>query len=160
MATIFRKTAKGIDEIATRANRLAPRLRAALIMVDGARNDEQLAKLIAQNPTETLGLLLRLGFIEVAAVVEPAPERKPAGSNASVGGNAVTQGQEFMAFRKDAVRAFNDLVGPMGEMLALKMERASDREQLAPLLRLAVEIISHSRGVHAADQFKLRFTSS
>ena len=35
MSTIFRKTAKGTSEVETRANRLPPRLRAALILVDG-----------------------------------------------------------------------------------------------------------------------------
>ena len=39
MATVYRKTDKGRNEIETRANRLLPRLRSALIVVDGQRND-------------------------------------------------------------------------------------------------------------------------
>ena len=35
MATIYRKTAKGVREIETRATKLAPRFRSLLILVDG-----------------------------------------------------------------------------------------------------------------------------
>ncbi len=51
MATIYRKTAKGHSEIETRAHRLAPRLRSALIMVDGRRSDDEVRKLIRSRPT-------------------------------------------------------------------------------------------------------------
>src|SRR5512143_2260964 len=77
MTTIFRKTAKGTDEIATRANRLVPRLRTALILVDGVRDDVELAHLIKLQPVETLKELQSQGYIEVASVVEPPP-KKPA----------------------------------------------------------------------------------
>ena len=77
MTRIFRKTDKGVDEIATRANRLVPRLRTALILVDGTRNEAELSGLIKPQPAETLEELLTLGYIEVAAVAEPAV-KKPA----------------------------------------------------------------------------------
>ena len=38
MSIIFRKTAKGISEIETREHRLTPRVRNALILVDGRRD--------------------------------------------------------------------------------------------------------------------------
>ena len=44
MTKIFRKTDKGVDEIATRANRLVPRLRTALILVDGIRDEAELGQ--------------------------------------------------------------------------------------------------------------------
>ena len=54
MATIYRKTAKGHTEIETRALRLSPRLRSALILVDGRRTDAELQRMILQQPDETL----------------------------------------------------------------------------------------------------------
>ena len=75
MTRIFRKTDKGVDEIATRANRLVPRLRTALILVDGTRNEGELGQLIKQHPSETLEELLTLGYIEVASVAEPPPKK-------------------------------------------------------------------------------------
>lgn len=57
------------------------------------------------------------------------------------------------------MRAFNDLTGPTGEALAMKMEKATSREQLGPLLQTAYQIISNSRGNQAATEFKARFAS-
>jgi hypothetical protein len=153
MATILRKTSKGADEIATRVNRLAPRLRSALILVDGTRDEVELGKLIAQNSAETLQELLTQGFVEVAAVTEAPP--KPGKAVA-----AEADKKEFNAFRAEAVRAFNDLVGPPGDSLAMRMEKTTTREELAPLLQLAFQLIGTSRGgQQAAAQFKARFAS-
>lgn len=155
MTTIYRKTTKGVDEIATRANRLVPRLRTALIVVDGARDDAELRKLIALNAAETLAELLSLGYIEQVSVVE-AP--KPAKASAPAVAPAASE-KSFATFRAEAVRAFNDLTGPAGEALAMKMEKAASREDLAPLLQMAYQIIGNSRGNQAATEFKARFAS-
>ena len=163
MTTIFRKTAKGNDEIATRANRLVPRLRTALILVDGARDDAELAQLIKLQAADTLKELQSQGYIEVASVVEAAPKKSADEAPAKRVGSAEPAGvgaeKAFAAFRAEAVRAFNDLTGPTGEALAMKMEKATSREQLAPLLQTAYQIIGNSRGNQAAAEFKARFAS-
>lgn len=160
MTRIFRKTDKGVDEIATRANRLVPRLRTALILVDGTRNEAELSSLIKPQPAETLEELLTLGYIEVAAVAEAAV-KKAADELAPKKASAETAGTEknFASFRAEAVRAFNDLTGPAGEALAMKMEKAASREQLGPLLQTAYQIIGTSRGQQAATEFKARFAT-
>jgi hypothetical protein len=160
MTRIFRKTGKGVDEIATRANHLVPRLRTALILVDGTRNDADLAQLIKQHPTETLEELLTLGYIEAAPVAEATPKRTAEEPSAKKAASAPASGERaFADFRAEAVRAFNDLAGPPGEALAMKMEKAASREQLAPLLETAYQIIGSSRGNQAATEFKARFAS-
>jgi len=160
MSRIFRKTGKGVDEIATRANRLVPRLRTALILVDGVRNETELGQLIRQHPAETLEELLTLGYVEVAAVADAPPRRHAADEPAArkAAEPAATE-KPFATLRAEAVRAFNDLAGPSGEALAMKMEKAASREQLAPLLQTAYEIIGNSRGTQAATEFKARFSS-
>jgi len=155
MATIFRKTVKGVDEIATRANRLVPRLRTALILVDGTRSQAELGKLIAQNADETLQELVRQGYIEATVDVPSKPVRAAAPPT----GHGELEGTSFAKFRADAVRAFNDLTGPTGEALAIKMEKASTREQLGPLLQTAYQIIGNARGAQAALEFKARFAT-
>jgi hypothetical protein len=162
MTRIFRKTDKGVDEIATRANRLVPRLRTALILVDGTRDEGELSQLIKQHPGETLEELLTLGYIEVAATAPaPAAARKaveePVSARKAVEPASVEK--PFATFRAEAVRAFNDLTGPAGEALAIKMEKAASREQLAPLLQTAYQIIGNARGAQAATEFKARFAS-
>jgi hypothetical protein len=72
MEIVYRKTERGVTEIATRQHKLAPRLRSALVVVDGKRTDQELAALIAGQPQETLQALLEAGFIEPA---HGAPER-------------------------------------------------------------------------------------
>ncbi len=66
MATIYRKTEKGRLEIDTRAHRLTPRLRAALILVDGQRSHTELAKLVPPNAA-LFDTLVAEGFIEQVA---------------------------------------------------------------------------------------------
>ncbi|HEY6513929.1 MAG TPA: hypothetical protein VI032_18265 [Burkholderiaceae bacterium] len=163
MTTIYRKTDKGTTEIATRVNRLVPRLRTALILVDGTRNEAELGTLIGQNAAETLEELLTLAYIEVASVVEAPPKRPLAETVPAKKGAAeaatVSPEKAFLAFRAEAVRAFNDLTGPTGEALAMKMEKATSREQLGPLLQMAHSIIGNARGAEAANEFKAKFAS-
>ncbi len=79
MPSVYRKTGKGVSEIGTRANRLPPRLRQVLIMVDGNRTDDDLAKLILSQPAETLAILLEQGYIELAATHAPLAQSSNSG---------------------------------------------------------------------------------
>jgi hypothetical protein len=170
MATVYRKTAKGVDEIATRANRLAPRLRSALILVDGARSDADLSKLILQQPAETLQELLAQAFIEVAGTVEERPRvSRPAPLNSRPApldrlppdkpADRQADKSNFATYRSGVLRAFNDLTGPTGEGLAMKMEKTQSREELAPLMETAYRIIANAHGSEKANEFKARFAS-
>lgn len=166
MATVYRKTAKGVDEIATRANRLSPRLRSALILVDGVRSDAELSKLVLQQPAETLQELLAQGFIEaLATVVEPPRASRPAPANSRpapldrLPPEKSSDAGNFASYRSAVLRAFNDLTGPTGEALAMKMEKAQSREQLAPLMETAYRIIANAHGGEKANEFKARFAS-
>lgn len=159
MATIYAKTAAGQNEIETRARRIPPRLRSALILVDGKRGENDLGKLI-QQPEETLKALLDAGLIEVvagtaprSASAEPAPA--PAGQPAPA--KATASQADFETLRRDAVRAVNDLLGPSAEILALKLERAADPQQLRDALERAVTYIANARGGGPASQFAARF---
>jgi hypothetical protein len=145
MSTIYRKTALGLDEMETRSRRLSPRLRAALIMIDGKREDDELRKIITQHADETLQALIEMGLIEAVAVLPPRPAVSPA------------QAISFEALRRSAVHDLNESLGPEGESLALKMERASDLRQLRPLLETAVTVIGNARGGGAAAKFALKF---
>lgn len=71
MSHVYRKTERGQTEIATRQYKLAPRLRSALVVVDGKRSQFELASMIAGEPQETLQALLEAGFIELAEGAAP-----------------------------------------------------------------------------------------
>jgi len=168
MATIYRKTAKGQAEIETRAHRLSPRLRSALILIDGRRSDDEVRKLIPQQADETLQLLVEQGFIEVIGITQDAPRAAPpaarpanpappvAAPPAPAAAPAVTP-RDFAATRAQAVRLFTDMVGPMSEALAMKMERARSPDELRPLVQTAQRIIGNARGGQAAADYGTRF---
>jgi hypothetical protein len=161
MGTIYRKTAEGQQEIDSRGRQLGPRLRTALIMVDGRRSDEDLRKLIAVQADETLQTLLEHKLIEVVSVSQTRPPARPGAAanspSASPGAPAAVPSRDFPTLRRDAVRAVNDLLGPMGEMIAMKLEQAKNAEDLRAALERAVTVIGNARGGAAAVQFARQF---
>lgn len=177
MATVYRKSAKGVSEIETRAHRLPPRLRSALILVDGKRSDDDLRAMLAQQADETLAALAAEGFIEVVATVEPAaaPRRVAVASGGSSmfpstgTGPTLPPGapsslavsippSELASRKRDATRAINDLLGPMGESLSLKIEKARTGEEFKQVLEAALQVIASARGRSEAAAFAARFS--
>ncbi len=157
MVHMYRKTEKGQAEITTRANRLPPRFRAALIMVDGKRSEDELAGLIPAEAETTLRWLTDSGFIE----------RLEKSANTSVWGSSAvspksTHGGEktpasLAQTKKDAVRDLHAAVGPEADGLAMKIERAPTAEDLTPLLEIAHKTIGNARGADIAQSFHDKF---
>jgi hypothetical protein len=157
MVQIHRKTAKGLAEIETRAHRLPPRLRSALILVDGKRSVEELSKMVLQDPDGTLKALLDGGFIEVFEVEPPARASQPRAAAPAPAPAPTMAAPSFEQTRREAVRALTDLVGPMAEAVAIRMEKARSADELRPLLTLAMQIISNTRGRQMASDYGRRF---
>jgi hypothetical protein len=159
MATIFRKTDKGQTEVETRAHRLSPRLRSALILVDGKRSSDELRKLIHQQADETLAALSEQGFIEIAAVsAAPAPAASAtAGESRAAGASSSGSPRDFDGLRRQLVRDFTELTGPLGEAMAIRLEKAGDRQALRNLLAAAGEYVIGVRGASTANDFVQRY---
>lgn len=173
MPILYRKTEKGRAEIETRAHRLPPRLRQALIVVDGNRRDDDLARLIPGEPAEVLANLLDGGFIEIvrsegsrsaasASGVPTAaarPAAAPASGAAAPAASPSPASVPFPVRRREVVRALMDAVGPFGEPVAMRIEKAADEAALRPLIAMARQSILANRGAAAADAFARRFQS-
>jgi hypothetical protein len=160
MASVYRKTEKGLAEIETRAHRLAPRLRSALIMVDGKRNDDELRKLILSDPDGALKSLLDEGYVEVISITpqRPAPPPPPAPEAGAAAAQAAAAGQRALDdVRKKAIRMLMELVGPVAEAVAMKMEKAHNWEELRHSLEIGRDILQNTRGSTAAKEFSERF---
>lgn len=92
--SIYDKTDKGRDEIATRKNQLAARLRTLLLMVDGQKNAATLLQStaglgVSENCLGTLlteGYIVRTGPEEPAEVAAPEAVRRPAALRRTVAG--------------------------------------------------------------------------
>lgn len=158
MSTIYRKTAKGQAEIETRAHRLAPRLRGALIMVDGQRSVDDLMKLVAGDADAALQQLLIDGFIDVFAVLADRPAAAAAPAPAPAPAPAAPKaGASLDSIKRDAVRYLNDKLGPAAESVAIKIERAKSMTELQPLLSQAAQLLQNFNGASAAEPFIARF---
>ncbi|RZT95222.1 hypothetical protein [Rivibacter subsaxonicus] len=164
MATIYRKTDKGQAEIATRVHHLAPRLRSGLIMVDGKRTDEELRKMILPPADETLQALIKDGFIEAIAVTadRPSPRATPAAGDpqpAAAPAQSAPTAPVLAALtadevRKRAVRWINDKLGPVGEGLSIRLEKAKSREDLRTALASAENVVRDQLGAGRLAEFQ------
>jgi hypothetical protein len=162
MSTIYRKTAKGQAEIETRAHRLPPRLRGALIMVDGQRSEAELAKLIPMDPEKTLATLLADGFIDVFAILAdraqivsvdvplPGPDSVPAPLSPAAA-------PSIEAIKRDTVRFLNDKLGPPAQSLAMRIEGTKTMTELLPLLAQATQTLRSFGGAAVSEEFITRF---
>lgn len=162
MGILFRKTPKGSSEIETRAHRLPPRMRSALILVDGRRSTDELRGLLGPPCDDTLQALREQGFIEPAGVADapaaPSPTR-PVDSGAAMAASA-RPAVDLATLRREAVRQLTDQVGPMAEALALRMERSKDLAELLPLIGTAAQVIGNVRGAAAANAYRARFPTA
>jgi hypothetical protein len=161
MSTVYRKTDKGQTEIDTRAFRLLPRLRQALILVDGKRSDAKLAKLILAAPEVTLKTLAAEGFIEAIAIIDDArtAERPVAAATSQVAVPKKAASPSAESQRREAVRFLNDKLGPAAEGITIKLERAKTSAELRPLLVTAAQLLRSARGNSVAEEFAARFLS-
>jgi hypothetical protein len=80
---IYRKTQKGREEMQHRIHGLPPRLRKALIIIDGKASFGELREPLALlgDPTEIVGRLSDLGFVESDYDLPPMPEFPPRGDD-------------------------------------------------------------------------------
>jgi hypothetical protein len=158
MATIYRKTAKGVQEIETRALKLAPRFRSLLILVDGRRSDDELVRLVATAGDQALAALAEGGFIEaIGMTADPEPAARAPAAPARPAPAPAPPPDGFEQRRREAVRQLFDLVGPMGEAIALKLERAATMDDFRALLVTAAQIVANTRGRQAATDFYQRY---
>lgn len=161
MSTTYRKTPKGQTEVETRANRLPPRLRAALILVDGRRSEDDLVKLVSNDAAQVLRGLLDDGYVEVMEAAPPklrqaAPAAAPAAVPSTPGLLSLAP-SVIAAIKRDSVRVLTEQIGPMAEGLALKIERAGNAAELQGLLEIGRQVLGNTRGRAAADAFAQRF---
>ncbi|MEO7150652.1 MAG: hypothetical protein ABIX46_02900 [Burkholderiaceae bacterium] len=170
MPSIYRKTARGQLEIESRVDRLAPRLRTALILVDGKRDGAALAKVCPGDCEAALATLHAGGYIESVAnaaptdaVASPTPAAAtPALVVEAASARPATGAMDPRALaqlRRDVVRHLIDRLGPMIEGLAVRIEQSANTEQLLPHLQRAGQLLRDQRGAAMADEFEQRFLS-
>jgi len=144
LSSVFSKTAKGLDEIATRTHHLPSRTRAMLIMVDGQRTGKQLLALglSAIEGRQQLAALLAGGFIEPlgeASVANTAPGRREAAED------------DLSLAKSYIVCTLRELLGVHAQPLIVDVEHATTADEL---LRLVGKLRTALAGI--ADQKRVR----
>lgn len=114
---------------------------------------------------EALAALVQDGFIAEQARTATAAQA-PAPSPASTAPARATPGTarpgpaappaQFEAMWRDLLRALNDRLGPAGERMAIKLERARDETEFRALLPAAVQLVAAVQGRDAAAAFSAR----
>lgn len=147
---IYQKSAKGIEAMGTRQHGLAPKLRSTLILVDGKRSFQELAKLSATlgDPEQLVTQLAADGFIEEAAGAVAVPSPSPAAA-AAPGAPALSlpEAQRF------AVRRLTDLLGPTSEELCLRIESSRTAQEFQAAITRAENFVREFRGPDTAAAF-------
>ncbi|MBP7468694.1 MAG: hypothetical protein KA800_10350 [Thauera sp.] len=152
------KTAKGHQEISDRAAGLGARARRLLILIDGQRDSEELARLAGDAQVEdSLRTLAEAGFIEAdaaSAATAMAPAAHAGPTPAAPGGRqaSLALAQDFMM---NTLRTFH---GPYGKLDLVKRIHASTHSaELRALFEEWLHSISESRiGRKRADELSAR----
>jgi len=150
---VFHKTEAGAREMASTAHGLAPKLRRALILVDGTKTVTDLAS--AFRPGEIEVILAELqdkGLVTLAGGALAPVDASPSAGAATAAGGAIPA-EHFEEVRRRAMREISDRLGPNGDPLALKIERCKTPEELRAALREAEKILASFLGAEYGRTF-------
>ncbi|MCG6875005.1 MAG: hypothetical protein LJE97_07925 [Betaproteobacteria bacterium] len=162
------KTAKGTEEVKSRAHGLAARLRSVLIMVDGKSTvADYIARFGAIPDIDgTLQMLLAQGFLEarVATVAPPPPPPAAAPPPAPQAAAPQAPGtpEPLPETRKEAVgelsRVLLDSMGPDADMFTGIIERARTRVEFTEAAERCARVLDSlgARGKAKAAWFRER----
>lgn len=164
--SVFDKTEKGREEIATRKHHLAPRLRTLLVLVDGKQSKEELLKKVAGIGLGEEGIeeLMNNGFIEIpaasqsAAMTEAAlqPEKPPVAASAPADAILPEGENQFQAIYHFYTETIKSTIGLRGYGLQLKVEKAATVDDFRALRQPYLEAVLKAKGNEMARSLRSR----
>lgn len=160
---IYRKTAKGQEEMATRAFKLPARERSLLVLVDGKSTGAQLLARTAHlgDPGAFLEHLIADGFVEAvgapAAASQPIPAAPAAVPRPSPAASASRPSAAPGAVPREAVnfarRYLIDTLGPDADALTARLEACRDRREAVAQLEKCRDALQSIAGRRKAEEF-------
>ena len=151
--SIYDKTAKGKEEIATRKHQLATRLRTLLVLIDGRRTEEELLRNVAGLGlgASALAELVEHGYIVLAtsyaSLAEPLPADTGPAQPPIPEPVQIAQFQSIYDFYNKTIK---NTIGLRGFTLQLKVEKASSVAELRELRQAYIEAVQKARGSETA----------
>ena len=146
---VYHKSDKGVQSLAARDPVLTPKLRSMLIMVDGKRTLEELAKLAGAlvDAEQLMGQLLELQMVEAVAAAAPGPAAGASSAPAPLTAVTLAEAKRF------AVRRLTDLLGPTAEDLCLRIESTRTAADFAAAVKRAEAVLRDFGGSDMAASF-------
>ncbi len=146
--SVLQKTAKGREEIEKRTFRVDARRRTLLILIDGRASAGELADKAAHIPDvpALLQSLIDQGFVESLTGEAPAAPAQPAAATNLAGAS-------LDELRRNACRQVERLMGPDGDAIALKLERAATMQEFLAQAQKTREILLAFLGPRKAEEF-------
>ena len=160
--SIYDKTAKGREEIATRKHQLAPRLRTLLVLIDGRKTEEELLRnvaglgLTAGALTELLAgefIVLSTSYVSLAEAPAAAP---PEPEPEQVKQPVAAQVQQFQSLYNFFNKTIKSTIGLRGFTLQLKVEKASSVDDFRELRMPYLEAVQKAKGNDTAAALALQ----
>jgi len=145
---VLAKTAKGAEEVKSRAHGLPQKLRSLLIMIDGTSTARDLIAKFGGIPDVEAGLqgLVDQGFVEIRG----APPATPAAS-----APPQTRVQAMSAL----TRMLHDAIGPDADMLTGRLEKAKTRAEFVAAVERCTDTLEALAGKARAQAFGARATA-
>ena len=161
---IFAKTHKGQAEIQARTLRLAPRLRALLIMVDGASDLQQLRRKTGDMPDlpGSLGWLMTEGLIEPKRLSAPeqGPLPSPPPSTAPIAPvSSNTRRKSCALARLYLLDIMERTLGLESAPVRHRLRAATSREEILSAWEDVRPILVEISGMERADRIEESFRS-
>jgi hypothetical protein len=149
---VLSKTAKGVEEMKTRAHGLSQRLRSLLIMVDGAATTGDLvARLVGVTDVQAgLQTLIDQGYVEIGSArpAAPAPAAKAAAPAAPPAPQSRAQALTGLS------RMLHDALGPDADVLAGALEKAGTRPEFVAAAKRCADALGALVGEKKAQAFR------
>jgi hypothetical protein len=169
---VLAKTAKGGEEIKSRAHGLAQKLRALLIMVDGTSTAGDLVARFGGIPDVEAGLeaLVAQGFVEIrggppaapavpavaATSAAPTVAATSAASAAPTAPPAAAAPQTRQQAMSALTRMLHDAIGPDADLLTGRLEKAKTRAEFIAAVERCTETLEALAGKTRAHAFGAR----
>ena len=152
----YHKSALGAQAIATRSAALTPKLRSLLIMIDGKRGYEELAKLggMLGDVDLLLTQLADQGLIEpVEGYTAPPAAPAPAAPAPVAGGAPAHPAVPLATAQRHAARRLTDLLGPNAEELCMRIESTRNAQEFMAAIHRAEGMLRQYGGEKMVAEF-------
>lgn len=157
--TVLGKTELGRNAIAQRLPVLPPKLRPALIMVDGKRSVKELSSLlVAVGGVSVLHELIELGMLQMVDLgVAVKVSTRPADSGVAwsdAGEVAQPDRLSFGEFKSELKLYFDQELGPSAQMLVIQIDAADSMPALKPLMNRGLDNLKYFKGAGVVEEFQ------